>query len=94
MAKPTPRKRSIYGSGSGALTPTLPTNEAADMLDRQQLLGNLENKLNAQQKRIADNERFIKVMKKEATEMRKLITNLRAAYFENITLRPAPIKEA
>jgi hypothetical protein len=58
------------------------------MLDRQQMLASLENRLNGQQKRISDNEAFIVLLKKEALKLRKLVDDLRAAYFQNLAPRP------
>jgi hypothetical protein len=80
--------RTIYGRGEKALTPTLaPAN---DVLEQQVMLAILESRLNGQQKRIADNEVFIKLLKQEHVELRKLVKDIRTAYFQAIAPKPGP----
>ena len=62
------------------------------MLERQQLLGNLEHRMNAQQKRIAEHEKHFTVLKRENAALRKLVTAVRAAYFQSIALKPTEKK--
>jgi hypothetical protein len=81
-----PRKKPIHGNGASALTPMIPP--ANDELERQAMLGILESRANAQQKRIADLERFIAVLKRESVQQRKAIADVRQAYFQSIALKP------
>jgi hypothetical protein len=87
------RPRSLYGGGDGALTPMPPATEEMQMLERQQLLASLENKLNAQQKRINDHERHFLILKQENAELRKLVANVRLAYLQNLAPRPGPAEK-
>ena len=85
MSKPIKGRR-INRNPLPPLTPTIPP--ANEELERQSTLAIMESRLNGQQSRIADQENFFKVIKRENAALRKQVADLRAAYFLNLTLRP------
>lgn len=85
------RKKSIHGKGAGALTPYLPAGN--ELLEQQTTLALLESRVNGQQSRLHDCDRFIDVLKRENAALRILAKNLRDAIFENLTMRPSPAEK-
>jgi hypothetical protein len=80
MKKP----RTIYGSGSSALTPNSSTNEFAASQQEQiaalcARLAGVERRYNGQQKRIASQEAFIATLTAENAEVRKRLRFLENA---------------
>ena len=80
MKKP----RTIFGSGSSALTPNSTTNEFA-VSQQEQIaelcarLAGIERRYNGQQKRIAVQDKFIASLTAENTEVRKRLRFLENA---------------